>query len=147
MENSCAKKCVGKWLLASLPVFIFTFAADFLIHGIWLEPLYKQTAAMWRSEAEMQQYFPLCILFHVMQAVLITALFNKCRGGCENVCIVKNGLCFGVIMGLFLAALHSSAYIYMPIPGEMAVKWFISGIVNGIGSGLILAVIFKKYNL
>lgn len=151
-NNSCNnEKCVGKWMFAAVPVFLFIFAADFLVHGVWLKPLYEQTAALWRTEAEMQGYMGYCLALHALLALLITALFRKCKQACTPVpadgkkpCPVKGGLCFGITIGLLLAVLDAKAYIYMPISGELAIKWFFSGMLNGIGSGLILSFLFSR---
>lgn len=150
-NNSCSKKCVGKLMFAAIPVFIFIFAADFLVHGIWLKPVYEQTAALWRTEAEMQQYIGFCLAYHALLALLITVLYRKCSQaysavsvGNEKPCSIKGGMCFGVAIGLLLAILDAKAYIYMPISSELAIKWFLSGMLNGIGSGLILSFVFSR---
>src|SRR5438876_10969111 len=44
-----------RWLLASVAVFVAIGVLEFLIHGVLLSDLYKQTASVWRPEAEMRQ--------------------------------------------------------------------------------------------
>jgi len=44
-----------RWLLASVAVFVVVAALEFLIHGVLLSDLYRQSASIWRSEAEMQR--------------------------------------------------------------------------------------------
>src|SRR2546428_8742241 len=44
-----------RWLLASVAVFVAIGVLEFLIHGVLLSDLYKQTASVWRPEAQMRQ--------------------------------------------------------------------------------------------
>src|SRR5205807_2458195 len=44
-----------RWLLASVAVFVVIGVLEFLVHGVLLSGLYKQTASVWRPEAEMRQ--------------------------------------------------------------------------------------------
>src|SRR5438094_9684800 len=44
-----------RWLLASVAVFVAIGVLEFLIHGVLLSDLYKQTASVWRPEAAMRQ--------------------------------------------------------------------------------------------
>ena len=43
-------------VLAIVAVFVGIFATDMLIHGVWLNGLYKDTAQLWRTEAEMKHH-------------------------------------------------------------------------------------------
>ncbi len=44
-----------RWLLASVAVLVVIAVLEFVIHGVLLSGVYKQTASLWRSEKDMQQ--------------------------------------------------------------------------------------------
>ena len=42
-----------RWLLASVAVFVVIGVLEFIVHGVLLSGLYKQTAAVWRAVKEL----------------------------------------------------------------------------------------------
>ncbi|MDE3017351.1 MAG: hypothetical protein KGI29_10625, partial [Pseudomonadota bacterium] len=53
--NCCpVKNGLGKLMCSVLPVFVFLLAAGYIIHHIWLMPIYEQTATLWRPVGEMK---------------------------------------------------------------------------------------------
>lgn len=154
-ENGCKMTgCVKKIFFPAVAVFIFLFFAEYLIHHVWLMPLYEDTAALWRDESEMQALFPGYILRLAMLSLLFTVLYCKCKPAQQDVshsatgmvtpCQWKRGICFGSIIGLLLGTMMASSYLWMPIPFELAVNWFISGVLEGIGVGLVLSFPHRK---
>lgn len=144
----------SKCLFSVVAVFIFVFGYDVLVHGNLLKEAYEQTASMWRPEADMEKFLPFCILYHFTLAVLISALFcmtSKKSGSCDSApteekkcCPIKRGVCFGTIIGLLLGTLNAAAYIHIPIPASLAISWFFAGLFQGIGAGVVLAIINNK---
>jgi len=138
--------CIGKWLLSALLVFIFIAVAEYLIHAVWLKPLYQQTASLWRSEEEIKQLCPLMLGYEAILAIIVTKLYRKSQkatvavgeGECAP-CPVKRAVCFGMIIGLLFGVMHAATYIWMPIPAELAIKWLIAGVLEGLGIGVILS--------
>ena len=47
-----------RWLLASVAVFVVMAVLEFFIHGVLLSDMYRQTASVWRPEAEMLRRSP-----------------------------------------------------------------------------------------
>lgn len=142
--------CCGRWLLASLVIFVFIFAAEFFVHGIWLMPIYEETASLWRSQEEMQQLFPWMFLYQGLVAVLVSTLYCKCRCGLAHVpegqCNPRpsiHALCFGLLTGVLFGVLHAAAYIWTPIPLELAIKWFVANVLEGVCIGAILSVVYR----
>ena len=54
------------------------------------------------------------------------------------------GLRYGVYIGLVLAALKIGTYGYMPIPLVLTFSWMAISIANGLGAGLVLALVYKE---
>ncbi len=147
------KGCLGKLLCGALPVFIFLFAAGFLIHHVWLMPIYQQTASLWRPMEQLEGMMPLMLLYYALLSLSITGLFCKASKGhpCDvsdpeckiggSKCPIKFGICFGALVGLLMGTHCAGSYIWTPIPGELAVKWFIASLIQGIGAGVILSLL------
>ncbi|MDE3060547.1 MAG: hypothetical protein KGJ06_06010 [Pseudomonadota bacterium] len=160
-NNQCSSQgCLGKWISSSIVVFVLLFIMGYLIHHVWLMPIYQQTAALWRPMGQMQQFFPLMLGYYAGLSVVIAALFCKvskakmaacageeaeCRIGGKH-CPIKYGICFGVLIGLLMGIQSAGAYIWMPIPSELAIDWLIGNVVQGIVIGVALSLIcyFKK---
>lgn len=147
-------KCMNKSCLISvIAVTAFLMGYGYVVHEIWLKPDYVATAHMWRTPEEMAAFFPFCLIFPIGLAMLFTCLFKKFRMGLATCCpdsantccpIKSGGLCFGIKLGLILGLLMSNAVIWMPIPTDLAVKWFFAGLGEGIGVGVILGMLCGK---
>jgi len=151
------KGCLGKWLGGAVVTFILLFACGFVIHHVWLMPIYQATAPLWRPMEQMQTMFPLMLAYYALLALAISALFCKVKKGkmaciaaageqseCKiggKHCPIRYGLCFGIVIGVLMGTLCAGSYIWMPIPGDLAVKWFIGDVVQGIVIGVTLALL------
>ena len=165
MDSTTKKPCMKTCIISFIGVFAFLFGYDWLVHGKLLMADYEATASMWRSQEEMQQFFGWCIAYHAALAAVITCFFKKFRcatSGCCACCkcgpdckcakesatsccpIKSGGLCFGIKVGLLLGLAHASSYIWMPIPADLAVKWFFAYLVQGIGAGVVLGMLCKS---
>lgn len=152
MVSECNKKaCVISFIAA----LAFVFGYDWFVHGQLLKADYEATASLWRTPEEMEQFWPWCIAYHIALAAILTCLFKKFRKGVlaccpdsANTCcpIKTGGLCFGVKIGLLLGIVHASSYIWLPIPGSLAIKWLLTGLGQGIGVGVILGIISGKFS-
>ena len=127
-------------LLSIVVVFVGIFASDFLIHGVWLKSDYAASTGLWRPEAEMQKFMGWLMLGQLLAAITATTLYAK--GFAEKgsrACAVM----FGLFMGLFMQANTLITYAVQPLPGNLAVKWFVAGTAQGLLLGLLLSVVYK----
>lgn len=147
-NKQCKKTCI----ISFLAVYIFTMAYGFVVHGMLLKGDYEATASLWRPEADMQQLAWVCWVLHAVMAAAIVCIYKKFRKGLaacnaeagSSGCPIKSGgICFGLKLGLLLGALQAMHYIPLPIPGELAVKWFFSEFFLGLGIGAILGMVCK----
>ena len=147
-------KCNKKTCLISfLAVYIFMMAYSFVVHGILLKADYDATANLWRPMAEMEQLGAICWLLHALMAAVLVCLFKKFKkgvaacdaGAATSSCPIKSGgICFGLKIGLLLGAYHASFYVLLPIPLDLAVKWFFAELFMGIGIGAVLGMVCKS---
>ena len=47
---------VKRLLLAIAAAFVITYATDFLVHGVWLNPDYLAAISLWRPATEMRTF-------------------------------------------------------------------------------------------
>ncbi len=127
-------------VLAIVAAFAGVFATDFLIHGVWLADTYKATASLWRSEAEMQSHMGWLMLGQFLFAVPFVILWAK--GFAPTACI-RCACIYGMFMGLFSQAATVITFAVQPLPPSIAVKWFASGVVQGVLMGILVFLAYK----
>lgn len=145
-NGGCGKCCpVRGFILPALALAVIIFAFEWMFHGVLMMDLYSQTASMWRPEAEMKSFFPVCLTRVAVQALLITCLYkmvcksSDCGGSCP-----KKGAKFGVKIGALLGITHFGYYAYLPIPAAMAIYWLVGYIILGAILGLALSCMASK---
>ncbi len=143
------KKCAFSCLISVVAVFVFLNLYGMLVHGHLLMADYQATANLWRTQEEMQTMCIGWLAYYAVLSIILTCWFKKSRSAfaacsttsAPSCCPIKSGgLCFGLKLGLLMGTMMASSYLYMPIPGELAVKWFFTGLVEGLGIGVILGM-------
>ena len=125
-------------ILAVVAVFIGLFATDFLVHGVWLQSLYKESASLWRNEAEMQHHQAYLFAGQFLSTLMFVLIWaNATRATLPRACA------FGLCMGLFGQAMTFIMYAVQPLPGAIAVRWVIAGAAQGVLMGLIAHGVYK----
>ena len=130
---------IPRLLIAVVAGFIFIFASDFLIHAVWLAPTYKATASLWRPDAEMQQRFFWMLGAQLLTAVAFAIIWAKGFAGRS----AGTGAFFGLFMGLAQQVWAIVWFVVAPLPAEIAVKWFLSGLLQATILGVVLAAVYK----
>jgi hypothetical protein len=126
-------------IFAIIAGWVVIFGTDFLIHGLWLKPDYDATKAIWRPENEMQAHFCWMLFAQFLCAATFVIIWAKGFAGGSVGC----GAAFGLLMGLFQQVWAIVDYVVLPMPGELAVKWFCSGLVQAILLGIVTALVYK----
>lgn len=150
-ECSTKKKCCPKKLImASFIAFVVTFLYDGYVHGSLLMDQYIATASMWRPESDIKAMFNYCIGKHALEAIVFAMLFVRWK--CTQTfgalfscsCPVRKGFCYGATIGLLLGISQASAYIYMPIPKDLAASWLIAETVKWGLAGALLSFLCSR---
>ncbi len=131
---------ITRLVIAIVVGFIVVFATDFLIHAIWLQPDYNATKELWRPEAEMNARFPWMLaaqLLATMTFVLIWALGFAARGTIGLACV------YGLLAGLMVQATTIITYVVSPFPPGLALKWFVSGLLQAILLAVVTFFVYK----
>lgn len=134
---------IKRWLSASLAVFVIWFAVEMIVHGMLLEGVYRQTASLWRPEAEMQGTMVFLWLGYLVFAPVFAFIYargyEKDKGG------IGQGVRYGVWIGILMAPLRSLAtYATMPIPGMLAFYWFVDGVLVAVCAGIAVGLIYRE---
>ncbi len=144
-ECSFEKKEWTKCLVPVAVVFAVMFAFDWVFHGMIMMPQYRETAALWRPEAEMGNYWWVCIITKIVMASVITCLFCCVSRGTEHCGKCTNsGAKFGFKIGLLLGIFQWSSYSWLPIPMQMAVFWLVGYVALGVIIGVVLAYLARR---
>jgi hypothetical protein len=130
----------GRLALAIIAGFVFIFATDFVIHGVWLVGDYKATASLWRPEAEMQTRFLALLLGQFLCALAFLYIWAKTGWRRRT---IADGCMFGFWMGLFQQATTIILYVVSPMPLMLAAKWFGAGLLQAVLLGALAAAIYK----
>lgn len=127
-------------LLISIVVgFIFISASDFVIHGLWLAPDYKATENLWRPEAEMQARFGWMLTAQLLTGLAFVVIWAMGFAGRS----LGTGATFGLFMGLAQQVWAIMWFVVAPLPAAIAGKWFLSGVLQAIILGIIIAAVYK----
>lgn len=130
---------IPRLLLALVAAFAFIFISDFLIHAIWMAPTYKATSQLWRPDAEMQSRFAWMLLAQFLIAFGFVMVWAKGFAGRS----IGTGAFIGLYLGLAMQAWAIIFHVVAPLPGSIAAKWFLAGVLQAILLGIIIAAIYK----
>jgi hypothetical protein len=127
-------------ILAIVVVFITVFVTNVLIHGVWLNSVYKETASLWRTEPEMNKHFPWMLLGQFLFSATFVVIWSK---GFPAVASLSGSCAYGLTMALFGQSLTIITYVVQPMPGSLMAKWFFAGIVQGLLMGVVVFLVGK----
>ena len=130
---------IRRLILAIIAGWVVIFATDFLIHELWLGPIYEATKPLWRSETEMHTH--ICWMFFAQFLCAATFVIIWAKGFAGD--SVGCGIVFGLLMGLFQQVWAIVNYVVLPMPAELAMKWFFSGLAQAVLLGIVTALVYK----
>ena len=131
-----------RWALATGGAFVAIFAAEFLIHQVWLGGFYHAHAQWWRPEAEMKSLMPLMFLaqlsFAALLALVYTKGYERGKGGAGQ------GLRFGLLVGLLLMLpCNLVNHVIYPYPMSLIWSWFAGGLAESALAGAVIGAIYR----
>ena len=127
-------------ILAIIVAAVFVFITDSLIHGMWMKNDYGATASLWRTEAEMTARMGWMMGGQFLAALTFVVLWA--RGFAEKACL-RCAVMYGLFMGLFSQVHTLITYVVTPVPPEIPVKWFFTGIAQSVLLGIVTFFVYK----
>jgi hypothetical protein len=115
-------------------------AIGFVVHEVWLAETYAGLANVFRGEADMMGMMWMMMVASVGSLFLFCYIFTK---GYEGKGIAE-GARYGLWMGLFMSLpMAIDQYVVYPLPSNLAVSWFVSGVISFVIAGAVFAAIYK----
>lgn len=132
-----------RWLLASVAVLVVIAVLEFVIHGVLLSDLYKQTASIWRPQKDMQQavwiFWIGYLVFAPLFALIYVKGYEKGKPG------LGQGLRFGFYVGAMLSVMNSFGwYVLLPIPLALAFYWFVATLAVYVAAGAAVGWVYRS---
>jgi len=132
-----------RWLLASVAVVVVIGVLEFLIHGVLLSDIYKQTASVWRSEAEMQKmmwmFWVGILVFAPFFVLIYVKGYEKGKPG------LGQGFRYGLYVGAMLSVMNSFGwYVLLPIPLALVFYWFLAILAEFILAGIAAGFVYHE---
>src|SRR5262249_21791861 len=127
-------------ILAVVAVFVAIWVSSYLIHEVWLKSTYKATMSLWRTEAEMTSHMAWLLLGQFLFSVAFVVIWSK---GFPATATLGGSCMYGLFMGVFGGSGTCITYAVQPIPGDLAVKWFVAGLAQGVLAGVVVYLVGK----
>jgi hypothetical protein len=131
---------IPRLIAAVIVGFLLVWGTDFLIHGVWLKPAYEASRILWRTEADMTARIAWLFGGEFLFAatfVLIWAKGFAATGGLHTAVV------FGILMGILNQTYSMVMYTVIPLPGELAIKWFCAGVAEAVLLGIVTFYVYK----
>jgi hypothetical protein len=129
-----------KFFLAIIVVFVALEAMSFLLHGVILTGLYKQST-FWRPEAEMMGLMWVMYVSTFLSTIGFVYIYYKLIGNKSAFRGVWYGLTYGFAVGV---GMGYATYAMLPMPYGLAVSWFLGSIVEYGIAGWLTGLIIKE---
>ncbi|TAL68473.1 MAG: hypothetical protein EPN82_10810 [Bacteroidetes bacterium] len=128
-----------KYLLAVIVVFVAIEILDFLLHGLILGAVYKETASIWRPDMDKLMWVMYVVAF--LQSIGFVYIYYKLINPKSPFHGVWYGLTYGFVAGV---GMGYATYAMFPIPYKLAISWFIGSIVIYGIVGWLTGIIVKE---
>jgi hypothetical protein len=130
---------IKRLVLAIITGWVVLLATDFLIHHFWMGPIYEATKTIWRPDDEMLARFSWMFFAQFLIVATFVIIWAKGFSGRS----IGTGATFGLLMGLFQQTWAIILFVMLPIPGELALKWFFAGLVQAVLLGIVTSLVYK----
>jgi len=131
-----------RFVVAWVVVFVAWMAGDFVVHGMLLHDDYGKLPALYRPEAESQQYFPFMLLAHVILAGAFVWIYAR---GVQARPWPGQGFRFGLAVALLtIVPTYIIYYVVQPMPGSLVVKQIACDGILVVLLGMVAAFFYRE---
>ncbi len=121
-------------------VFVVMTVFGYLVHELGLSATYESLASVFRPKAEMDSMMWMMMAGGAASLLLFCYIFTL---GYEGKGVME-GVRYGALIGLLISIPSSvDHYVIYPLTGELAVIWFVTGIIGFVIAGAVFAAIYK----
>lgn len=130
------KTCWIGWIV----VVVVMQAYGILVHVVGLSDMYASLASAFRPKEEMDSMMWMMVVGGAVSLLLFCYIFTLGHEGKG----VMEGVRYGALIGLLISIPGSvDHYVLYPLTGELAVIWFVTGIIGFVIAGAVFAAIYK----
>jgi len=127
--------------LSAVAATIVFFICGFLIFGLLIGQDFAPYAAVYRSQAGMQQHAPIGIISSFIAMFVMSFIYAK---GYEGGSGLMEGFRFGALIGLFLACkCVADEYVTLNIGAKLAVEMAAGVLVEMAIVGMVIGMVYK----
>lgn len=127
--------------LSAVAATIVFFICGFLIFGLLIGQEFAPYAAVYRSQAAMQEHAPVGMIATLIAMLVMSIIYAK---GYEGGSGLMEGLRFGALIGLFLACkCVADEYVTLNIGGKLALEMAAGVLVEMAIVGMVIGVLYK----
>ncbi len=131
-----------KFIAAVVVGYLLVGALGYLIHNVWLMPVYREYEGVWRTESVMMHKRWVMLVGQLIFTILFAWIYTR---GVESKPWVGQGIRYGILMTLLAVVPAACAqYTVYPIPYTLALKWMAAGGVQLVVLGLVVAGFLRK---
>jgi hypothetical protein len=129
----------NKFFIAFIAAFIFLFIFGFLWFGKFMDPIHKEVAVLWRTEADFGSHFPWLVLGHIVAAFFLTMLYARfvSAGG------VGAGFSLGILLALLFVGNNLIVFAVQPLTTKIVWGWIVGDLIQFGIAGAIIGAIYK----
>ena len=127
--------------VATIAATIVFFICGFLIFGLLIGSDFAPYAAVYRSQAGMQQHAPVGIICSLIAMLVMAFIYAK---GYEGGSGLLEGFRFGALIGLFLACkCVADEYVTLNIGGKLALEMAAGVLVEMAIVGIVIGMVYR----
>lgn len=124
-----------------LAVWIVMMITDYVFHGIWLSPLYHQTAQFWRPMNDMQRMMPFMWFGQLLFSWAFVWIYSK---GLSKDNVWSQAFRYALAILLVAKVPHQlGLWATVPYPGDLVARWFLISIVQAVGASFAMTWTIK----
>lgn len=133
---------IKKLALAVLVGYVVLQGTEYLVHGIWLKPIYDSLPDTFRRPDMIQAKMWVMWLGQFLMTCMFAYIYSL---GVENKPWMGQGVRFGILIAL-LAVIPCtlSSYVVYRVPYTLAIQWMIAGSAQAVLLGIIVAGFVRK---
>ena len=131
-----------KFVISSLVLAIASLIFGFLVHGTMLYNDYARLPGMFRSDAQMQHYFPYMLMAHLSLGIGLTWIYRQGHQAGKG--ILHQGLRFGAAIAVVSTIpMYLIYFAVQPMPSDLVAQQIVFDTVCMLALGLIAAWLNK----
>lgn len=130
----------GRLFLSIIVGFVYIIGSDYVVNALWLSAEYKVSASLWRPEADIERRLLVMLVAQLLCSVAFMYIWAKTGWRRRS---IADGAVFGFWMGVFQQVMSIMIYVVLPIPRELALKWFLVGVLQAVLLGALAAAVYK----